>query len=63
MKLERKSVITLREGNILKENSFDTEKGCYTIRIILYSDNLYLHKMLNGKIVEVINLDQLRRAK
>lgn len=63
MKHERKSIIMIKEGNILKENSFDTEKGCYTIRIILYSDNLYLHKMLNGKVVEVINLDQLRRAK
>lgn len=46
----------LREGTIIKANTFDTAKGCYTIRIISYKGNLYFHKMLNGNIVELVNL-------
>lgn len=47
----------LREGTIIKVNNFDTAKGCYTIRIVSYNDKLYFHKMLNGKVVEVVNLN------
>lgn len=47
----------LREGTIIKVNNFYTEKGCYTIRIVSYKDKLYFHKMLNGKVVEVVNLN------
>lgn len=46
----------LQEGTIIKSNTFDTAKGCYTIRIILYKGNLYFHKMLNGSVVEIVNL-------
>lgn len=49
----------LREGRILKANTFDTAKGCYTIRIVIYKGNLYFHKMLNGKVVELVNLSKL----
>lgn len=47
----------LREGTIIKVNNFDTAKGFYTIRIVSYNDKLYFHKMLNGKVVEVVNLN------
>ena len=50
----------LREGLILKANNFDTVKGHYTIRIILYNGKLYFHKMLNGSVVEIVNLLTLR---
>lgn len=57
MERKRKSINMLKEGIILKANTFDTTKGCYTIRIIAYNDKLYFHKMLNGKVVEVVNLN------
>lgn len=60
MKSERKPVTMLREGVILKANTFETPRGCYTIRIILHEGILYFHKMLNGNVVEVINLDKLK---
>lgn len=52
-----KSYRMLLEGKILKTNNFDTKKGYYTIRIVEYKDELYFHKMLNGRVVEVINLN------
>lgn len=61
-----KSHRVLLEGIILKTNNFDTKKGYYTIRIIEYKDELYFHKMLNGRVVEVINLtlsSEKRKAK
>lgn len=61
-----KSHRMLLEGEILKINNFDTKKGYYTIRIVEYKDELYFHKMLNGCVVEVINLtlsSEKRKAK
>ena len=53
----------LQEGLIIKSNTFDTAKGCYTIRIIAYNGELYFHKMLNGKVVELVNLSKLKEAR
>lgn len=63
MNCEPKSIKLLHEGHILKANTFDTAKGCYTIRIISYKGNLYFHKMLNGNVVELINLSKLKEAR
>ena len=54
---EPETIQMLREGTIIKVNHFDTAKGFYTIRIVSYNDKLYFHKMLNGKVVEVVNLN------
>lgn len=56
---ERKSIHMLREGTTLKSNTFCTPKGYYTVRIVFYRGNLYFHKMLNGNVVEIINLNDL----
>lgn len=53
----------LQEGLIIKSNTFDTAKGCYTIRIVSYKGDLYFHKMLNGNVVELINLSKLKEAR
>lgn len=53
----------LQEGLIVKSNTFDTAKGCYTIRIVNYKGDLYFHKMLNGNVVELINLSKLKEAR
>lgn len=54
---EPETIRMLREGTIIKANHFDTAKGFYTIRIVFYNDKLYFHKMLNGKVVEVVELN------
>lgn len=63
MNCEPKSIKLLHEGHILKANTFDTAKGCYTIRIISYKGNLYFHKMLNGNVVELVNLSKLKEER
>lgn len=63
MNCEPKSIKLLHEGRILKANTFDTAKGCYTIRIVSYKGDLYFHKMLNGNVVELINLSKLKEAR
>lgn len=45
-----------RYGEYLKVNNFLTIKGTYTVRIIKYEGSIYFHKMLNGKVVEFIEL-------
>lgn len=54
---EPETLRMLREGTIIIANTFDTAKGCYTRRIVSYNNNLYFHKMLNGKVVEVVKLN------
>jgi hypothetical protein len=49
----------LRYGEYLKVNTFETDEGCYTIRIIQLYGELWFHKMLNGAVVELTNLTQL----
>lgn len=63
MNCEPKSIKLLHEGHILKANTFDTAKGYYTIRIINYKGDLYFHKMLNGNVVELVNLNKLKEAR
>lgn len=63
MNREPKSIKLLHYGDTIKANTFDTAKGCYTIRIINYKGDLYFHKMLNGNVVELINLSKLKEAR
>lgn len=43
-------------GEIVKQNSFETIRGYYTIRIIKYKGNFYFHKMKSGNVVEIKKL-------
>ena len=52
----RKHNALMRYGTIVKVNSFQTENGLYTIRIIKWGDEIYFHKMKNGVVVEIKNL-------
>lgn len=56
MKRKVKSEDLLRYGEIVKANTFDTVRGCYTIRIISYQNGLFFHKMKNGSVVEIKKL-------
>lgn len=58
MNHEPKSIKLLHYGDIIKANTFDTAKGCYTIRIISHNDSLYFQKMINGNVVEVVSLNK-----
>lgn len=49
----------LKEGKSLIDNTFTTDRGIYRVRIILLEGNLFFHKMKNGEIVEVQNINKL----
>lgn len=49
----------LKEGKFLIDNTFTTDRGIYRVRIILFEGNLFFHKMKNGEIVEVQNINKL----
>lgn len=42
----------VKNGIVVKENNFDTEKGHYQIRIIKYKEQFYFRKTRNGNLVE-----------
>lgn len=46
----------MRYGKVIKENTFDTARGVYTIRIIRRGSELFWHKMKNGVVVEINSL-------
>lgn len=46
----------LNYGERLKENSFETVRGIYTIMLIKYENDIFFYKMKNGEVVEIINL-------
>lgn len=58
VKKNPKSEELLHYGERLKENSFETERGIYTIRLIKYNGDIYFHKMKNGEVVEIKNLSK-----
>lgn len=51
----------LHYANILMVNNFDTEKGRYTLRVMEYHGEFYVHKMKNGEVVEIKNLNKEAR--
>lgn len=53
------SIRLLRDGIILKRNIFDTERGQYIVYNILYDKDIFFAKLLNGSMVEAINLSKL----
>lgn len=43
----------MRYGNLCKQNTFETNCGVYTIRLIKYGGSFYFHTMKNGEVVEI----------
>lgn len=58
VKKNPKSEELLRYGVLLKENSFGTERGLYTIRLIKHKNDIFFHKMKDGDVVEIKNLSK-----
>lgn len=56
---EKISIRLFRDGKVLKRNVFDTEMGKYIVYNIIYFGDIFFAKMLNGKIVEAVNLTKL----
>lgn len=46
----------LKNGEVVKSQTFETDKGVYQITLIRYKNDIYYFKYRNGKIVECNNL-------
>lgn len=57
--MKQEFIKAVRHGKIIKQQTFPTEKGIYTISLVQYGSDIYFYKQLNGKIVEVCNLSKM----
>lgn len=53
----------LKYGVTIKDQSFNTERGCYQIVLVRHKTSVYFFKYLNGKIVECCNLNKKKPMK
>ena len=57
--MKQEFIKAVRHGKIIKQQTFPTEKGTYTINLVRYGSDIYFYKQLNEKIVEVCNLSKM----
>lgn len=50
----------LENGDIVKVQVFETDKGVYRITLIRYKDAVYFYKCLDGELVECSNLNKVK---
>lgn len=49
-----------KNGKVVKSQTFMTEKGTYEITLVRHGEHIYFYKLLNGKIVECCDLNEVR---
>ena len=55
--------VALKKGQLVKHQSFVTERGSYQIALVRYKDCVYFYKYLNGKLTECCNLNKKKGEK
>mgnify|MGYP004461148051 CR=1 FL=1 len=51
-----KSKDLIKYGKLYKQNTFETHRGIYTIKLIKYEGFFYFYKMKDYKVVEIKKL-------
>lgn len=59
--MKYKNYEAIKNGEIIKNQSFLTDRGAYQITLLRYKNEIYFCKYLNGKIVECSNLNRAKR--
>lgn len=49
-----------KNGVIVKDQKFNTDKGVYRITLVRYKNDVYFYKFRDGKIVECNNLTRAK---
>lgn len=49
-----------KNGDIVKDQKFNTDKGVYRITLVRYKNDIYFYKFRDGKIVECNNLSRAK---
>lgn len=50
----------LKNGEVVKNQAFETDKGVYQITLIRYKNDIYFFKYRNSKVVECSNLNKAK---
>ena len=53
-------VEALKNGEVVKNQAFDTDKGVYQITLIRHKNDIYFFKYRDGKVVECSNLTKAK---
>lgn len=61
--MKYKNYEAIKNGEIVKNQAFITERGAYQITLLRYKNEIYFCKYLNGKLVECCNLNRSKRMK
>lgn len=61
MKMEY--IDAIYDGEIVKTQTFVTDKGTYQVFLLRNEGDIYFYKYLNGKMVECCNLSKLEGRK
>lgn len=57
--MKREFELALAYGDVLVDNTFETEKGKYNIVICRYHGDIYFFKLRDGRILECQNLNKV----
>lgn len=49
-----------KNGDIVKDQKFNTDKGVYRITLVRYNNDIYFFKFRDGKIVECNNMTKAK---
>lgn len=61
--MKKEFIDAINNGEIVKIQDFDTNKGAYRLIIVVSDGNVYLYKYLDGEMVECCNLSKLNGRK
>ena len=61
--MKKEFIDAIFEGEIVKQQTFITEKGAYQLFMVRRENDIYFYKYLDGKMVECRNLSKAKGVK
>ena len=61
--MKKEFIDAIFEGEIVKQQTFITEKGAYQLFMVRRENDIYFYKYLNGEMVECCNLNKAKGVK
>jgi len=61
--MKQEFIKAVKHGRVIKEQTFETEKGVYKIFLARYLDSIYFYKFKDNQLVECDNLSKMQGVK
>ena len=61
--MKKEFINAIFEGEIVKQQTFITEKGAYKLFMVRRENDIYFYKYLNNNMVECCNLSKAKGVK